>query len=796
MKNIFKFLFVALALVSANQINVFADDDRGDTENIKLFKKTTPVAGEEDTYLITLNSFVTGTSSIQEISKPVDIILSLDVSTSMAASRSSSNLLSSPQYLFHADSLSYLHTERPSSTDKTEYHNYKDKSNSRLRYRIEIKDKGTYNFAYFEKGQRYDNAEWKGETGWYYGSETNLTQNSSGTRWTRYTANSKDDLIKTDVKLDLLENACRAFINLIYQSATKDGKNIDHRIGLNSWNTSVLMNYDIAPVISNYQDLINNVTHLKTATGTHPDEGLTNAKNQLDNLYKNFTEEQKKERSRVVVLFTDGEPNTRVATIINTAKPIKADSKLFAIGIFKDEDGSAGNVNGKDKMKIKEYMSWMSSEYPNATGNTSTYEVTPGDPNTDGVHYYQKSDGSDLSSIFKAIARSAGADTYKLTDSDMAAIDVMSDDFTLPENVQPSDISLKMYVCNGKDVAGIGGYSWSEYKKITTDKIYDGDEPVANPDYTTERVEVKGFFYALDDTFQKDKDGNIVKDTNGKPIITQYGNWVGEHPDGQYAGKMLEISFKVKLKSSSMGGYGLPSNKISSGIYVNTAEEGQDPVYKKVAAYPRPVINVPSIMIIKEGLQYGESAVFTVERKTRFEIKEIGGEAQTVETDVATTDKDYIKYNVIVCQTNTAGGMCYSIIKDLEPGKYEVAESAWTWTYTADTNFRTKKTLTLNEPEIPIAAGQSYEDAIAAYKATIKSTQDANWATFGNDARHAAGEDEYYVHRDALHLLYRFANTKNNVSVLNGEAFVVNVFGAGGGSAEHGGVDPEEHDWE
>ena len=785
-----------------------ADEGEGDVNNIKLYKKIEPVSGEEDTYLITLNSFVTGTKLVTEVTKPVDVTLVLDVSTSMSATcngNAGEYLLSSFVKLTTGDNIGVLHTD---FSKQCNHYNQEGQSiyskNGTLRYRLGLNGAADqYNLLY------HNNA-------WYYGAGTTW---NNGNGWTLYSertaAQKKSDIIYTDVKIDLLQEACRVFVNQIATSAAGKDKilgtadDIDHRIGFATFCGNLTQWVDITPIhtlgkatMVDVHDGNENAGIARTVTiekfieelylhqngDTNPNKAFDQAYREYTKLNTSLSAEDLAERSRVSVMFTDGKPQGNgitLNTILTSTKNLKVDysAKVFTVGIFSFND----NTEKFDGCTIKQYMEYASSYYPNCTSKENL-----GTRSSDGVAYYQKSDGSDLSAIFKSIAQAAGADTYKLTDSDSAAIDVMSDDFEIPSGTLPKDVTMTMWVCTNGDLNHIDadengvryrdGYEFVPYKLETTDtdRIYDGDHPTATVNESTQRISVTGFNYSIDD----------VTTISGTTVtVNTYGNWVGKHADGHYAGKMLEVSFKVKLKAGSMGGFGLPSNKTSSGIYVNKGTAA-NPDYQLVAQYPLPVVNVPSIIIRKEGLRFGESAVFTVTRKT-------ANKADGTEETLAVTDSRYIKYNVILSQNNADDTPCFIVIKDLGAGTYEVTESAaWSWTYEPSSSFATTQSFNLHEPIIP----SGFED-IEEFKADIMTRQSA--ATYGattNATERNKEENRYYVtgsieqdsNDTSLHLLFKFVNAKKSSSLpLNDEAFTVNVFGTGGGSAEYGGVDPE-----
>lgn len=793
MKKIYKFLLIVFGCALLGQGLAYAEGGSDDTSGIKLYKKS-EYTGKDDMYKITLETFVTGESHTKEITKPVDIVLSMDVSTSMY----NRGRLSTYQPLFKGDQIQYLHSDA--------WDTKRGNESTQYRYKVQLGSSGN------QYNMRYNNGEWQ-----YYNN-----------KWTSYTDRPADqkakDQIYTNIKLDLLENACRAFIDVLSESAATG---IDHNMGYNTWNGSLVTNQKgaVASVATTGATYRSNLSNLSNASGTNPAAGLTEAKAQLDAFYASKASDPSfdpTKRSKIVVLFTDGEPssNYKFGPIFHAAHELKANGvTVYAVGIFNSETSNAGSLNGDKKigganLQIKEYMQIISSDYPEADwvkeSTTANQNYSTGSK-VASPEYYRLSDGANLTEIFTDIATEAGSDAYELTNTGSAVIDVMATDFELPEGFSAASVTTRQWVCDGLVVGSTdrditdddgnviekirNGFHFVPYLDETesfnkesnpagTDKIYDGDIPVITftreSATTKEAVKLTNVYYSLDDDLKKNASGEIVLDEDGKPIIDKYyGNFVGIHQDGEYKGKMLEIEFNVHLKNSSMGGYGLPTNTAESGVYV--IQDGKE---VEVKPYPLPTVDVPSLLIMKEGLKYGESAIFTV---TKTGTVDASGKVTPIENPT-------MKYRVILSQNGASGSMCYAVIKDLASAEYTVTEDIeWAWTYTPDAIWGTSKALVLKEPVIPAIEGKTEEECIQAYKETIKTDQKAD--DYGSLAHQKATtpSDLYYVLGNSMHLLFRFKNAVDTtVSTLHDEGFVTNVYGASGGSAEHGGVDDEE----
>lgn len=181
--------------------------------------------------------------------------------------------------------------------------------------------------------------------------------------------------------------------------------------------TQIVSEYE-AYTSANKKALKDKVAALNPAGATSADYGMDHAKTLVD---RSKTDEQnnanRKNVKRIVIFFTDGEPNHGSGfdgdvanAAIGKAKEIKsapnapnAKVDIYTIGVFKDADasitGHTGRGSWSNKEKFNAYMHGMSSNYPNAT---AYYKL--GDRAPDSNFYKAAKDASTLNSIFEAIA--------------------------------------------------------------------------------------------------------------------------------------------------------------------------------------------------------------------------------------------------------------------------------------------------------------------------------------------------------------------------------------------------------
>ena len=179
--------------------------------------------------------------------------------------------------------------------------------------------------------------------------------------------------------------------------------------------------YNYTQIVSGYKaytrtnkaELKSKVNALEPAGATSADYGMAHAQ-ALVNQSKadETTNTDRKNVKRIVIFFTDGQPNhgsgfneTVANTAIKTATGIKSDADIYTIGVFKDADASITGGDGTDpdrwtkKQKFNAYMHGISSNYPNATAYDNL-----GKRAKDSDFYKAAENASTLNSIFEAIA--------------------------------------------------------------------------------------------------------------------------------------------------------------------------------------------------------------------------------------------------------------------------------------------------------------------------------------------------------------------------------------------------------
>lgn len=283
---------------------------------------------------------------------------------------------------------------------------------------------------------------------------------------------------------------------------------------------------------------ITNAINALTAHGaTRTDLGITMAKDifaaQSDDRKAQY---EKNERSKVVVVFTDGSPtsssdfsNNVANAAIQEAQTLKNDgTTVYTIGIFSGADATKEPSTGTDN-KENTFMHFASSNYPNASSMTSS-----GTKAKDG-YYLSATNSGELSQIFQSISQNIhGSTTSVQLDATTQNIDKMSEDFQFRSGLSAEDIknSIKVYTVpyTGKENS-VDTFNEEKKNELTTAEIkVSGDQ-----------VTVTGYSY---------KDEYIAT------------------VQGENRGTKLVIEIPVEYKNKAwFGGNNIASNDIGSGIY-------------------------------------------------------------------------------------------------------------------------------------------------------------------------------------------------------------------------------------
>lgn len=474
-------LVMVISLFSFSMITTNATSDTTTkTVNVKDATKATDVEGlvtdktatanADGTFTLNLEAYAKGEIKTSEVTKPSDIVLTLDVSGSMYYTMGNKIKFSDldttkPDYYYRRGSLN-------DDANDNKYDNY-------LRYR---------------------DGKWQ-ECG------------ASGGNWKEVKNPSYKNYYVT--RIGALKESANNFID----SVAEDCKNLDsslenkHRIAITTFNGS-------GEQVQGFLDVSKpkNVNTLKEKINALTPGGSTNTGDGLANAYKYFNENSLKteNRNKVEIMFTDGVPTTSsdfsesvANNAISYAHKIKNETNIkaqvYTIGIFTGAatSGALPNYNwlSTETEAANRFMHLVSSNYPNSKDIN-----TPGsDGATSKGYYLAAANADDLSKIFEKISESIAKPSIELDEKTILQ-DILSDEFVLAGESADSIKTFTMEY-SGKDSGG--NDTFKNKTAITNLNV------AINPDKNT--IQVSGFNYGENFCAIPDNGGNPT----GKKLILE-----------------------------------------------------------------------------------------------------------------------------------------------------------------------------------------------------------------------------------------------------------------------------------
>lgn len=520
----------------------------GEDDGGRMVVDKTATLEDDGTYTIELSAYATGQTTTETIKtgKPLDIVLVLDQSGSMADSITSYSYTARP-----ADDYSYWDCRG------NEYY-YRDTDGNY--YRVQGGGGGIgvgyYYLYYVKNGEQHQLGDW----GWNVGATL-----WSGVLYTRQEISSMS-------KLDALKAAVTNFVNSV--SANAKEFNVDHQIALvgfasnegdgksdkgsvsygssnqywvntglfvngqlknyqtyryGEWNSLTAQDYQNALVSVNTngsitQSITTAISRIADSGGTRTSYGLEMAQN----VFANNPIPAGSDRQRVVVLFTDGEPgqsgydSSEANNAISEAYTLKNthNAKVYTVGLY-DADPSSNVTN---------FMNYTSSNYPSARSTNNHGNKV------DDKYYMTAGDADELNQIFTYIVEDSTESSTTVTlGAESVLRDILNDGFVLPAGYNAQDNITVATKPGQMDEAG--NISWGEIQENPSGITATADEE-------TRTIEVTGFDYS-------------------KRYIAE------EHP-----GDVLLVTIRgVEATDAAITNAEISTNNAASGIYENTDEE-------------------------------------------------------------------------------------------------------------------------------------------------------------------------------------------------------------------------------
>lgn len=366
---------------------------------------------------------------------------------------------------------------------------------------------------------------------------------------------SMDDPINgsgSQYKIDVLKSAVNGFIDKVAEKSPNSSIAVVKFAGDEKTETGNDKYTDYWGYTYNYSQTVIGLTAAGTGAAalkdavnaldpdgsTAADYGMNRAKSIIDSVKNN-------DHQKVVIMFTDGEPNhsngfnTTVANnAIKASKSIKnAGATVYTIGCF--------SKTYEDTENVPKYMNRVSSNYLDAT--------TMRDGTKTSSDYYKTvSSAEDLNNIFKSISQTIGSTPVELTSTSVLR-DVISDSFTLPEGYTDGDIKAYSVSCESSTKNADGTYTYTWKTTPDTDKY---DVTVAADNKT---INVTDFDYAA--------------------------NWVDQYGVGgsKSHGKKLVVEIPIVLDPDATGS--VDTNGPASGIYASADAETAFANFKTPTVY-------------------------------------------------------------------------------------------------------------------------------------------------------------------------------------------------------------------
>lgn len=469
-----------------------------DTGSGVQLDKTVTGPDTDGNYTVRLEAYATGAQATVVSTKPCDIVLVLDVSGSMD---------------------DYLGSVSKTAADKVlgQIEGYYYYSNGSRRYDIRY---NTQTNLWEAKDKWVSTGVFSGYYDWQTCSETTFHYS----------------------KLSALKSAVNTFIEEV---AKKETDTVKHNISIVKFagkSTNTVGNdrdgsgENYSQIVKELTDARSGQTELKEAVNTLSAGGSTAADYGMQHA-QTVLKDARSDATKVVVMFTDGEPNhsngfnKKVANdAISAAKSLKGSgATVYTVGCLDGADGTpVTNFNGVSD--VNKYMHLVSSNYKNAESmsspGTSTY------PAGGKSYYLSAGNSTELNNVFENISSQIGGSDTELTSSSVLK-DAVTPYFEIPGGTN-AQITLKTAACTG----------------AANGKLTFGAETAAPGNVTAtvsgSTVSVTGFDYKT--------------------------NWCGPRTDAAgsttYSGQKLIVEFKIQPTDTFLGGNGVQTNVgKDDGIY-------------------------------------------------------------------------------------------------------------------------------------------------------------------------------------------------------------------------------------
>lgn len=357
-----------------------------------------------------------------------------------------------------------------------------------------------------------------------------------------------------------MKEAVKTFINSV--AGKYNAETSDHRMAIVKFASDVSTLVNWTQVDGTGKDTLTTAIDglpMSPSGGTQTGQGMQQAQTLLAN--SNYNGSNPAQRTKVVIMFTDGVPGHSGFDIsvandaIKAAKTMKDNGVVvYTIGIFTgaepsqlygtrrnaNNDGSVGNYwnwSSTDSAAANRFMNFVSSNFKNAdelglekdTYTSDRYDyfrITKNYTRDSSSYYLTASDAAGLNNVFSSISSTIGGSDSTLTNT-ATMVDVISEYFQLPKNYLDS---LKAYTVPFTGTDASGNRQWG------------ADQTRYTPSVEGDKVSVTGFNYS--------------------------DNWVGFHTENGIEtprGSKMVLEIPIQVKDDTVGE--VPTNDLNnSGI--------------------------------------------------------------------------------------------------------------------------------------------------------------------------------------------------------------------------------------
>lgn len=536
--------------------SAFADGEEtykthSETNGVVMDKTVKHVSG--DRYKVTLEQYVSG-SVTPGTTTPIDAVLVLDVSGSMDKG-------------FGKGDAAYVEEYNPEKNSNYTYY---------------IKD----------ANGRYTGVSWCSKCKEFTDGCTWFFGHFAGNKYTPKTSAEdttpgRVQFFSSNTKITALKSAVNGFIDAI-ATGNPDSKIAIVKFAGDKKDTVGNETYKESGYTYNYTQIVQGLTKVDsdgavalkssvnalTAGGaTSADYGLEKAKTVFDTADNASTD-----RNRVVIMFTDGEPNhdngfdgSVANAAIANAKTLKSKSygaSVYTIGIFSGAQVGTSLPNGSTDSN--RYMHLVSSNYPEA--------ISMSEPGTDGDvkngYYKVASDAESLGSVFTKLGEAIGKPSIDLG-STAVLTDNIASNFNAPANTTDVKVFTADYdgtkfgdrteltganVSINNNAVTVTGFDYSanyvsETKHPGTDNDY-GKKLIVEFDITVDRTKTYGGTQPANAGANIKLDGETIASVDYPPvpvsIVNDFGTSYKKSKTYNGEGFTIKDEFEAMLKNDNI----------------------------------------------------------------------------------------------------------------------------------------------------------------------------------------------------------------------------------------------------